>query len=157
MIEIERKFTVVGDFSQDVTYSQRIMQGYICVEQGRTVRVRIAGNQAFLTINGPTDKNLWSRYEFEQEIAATDAMELMKLCVTSIIYKERHYIHRGKHTWEVDVFHGNNEGLRIAEIELASKNEPFDKPSWVGKEITADQRYYNAMLSQKPYNQWEKE
>jgi CYTH domain-containing protein len=157
MIEIERKFTVTGDFLPEVAYSRRIMQGYICAGQERTVRVRIAGDEAFLTIKGPAGGNLWSRYEFEQQIAVADATELMKLCVTGIIDKERHYIRRGRHTWEVDVFHGNNEGLRIAEIELASEGEPFDKPSWVGEEVTGDPRYYNAVLSQEPYSQWKKE
>ncbi|MDR1644424.1 MAG: CYTH domain-containing protein [Tannerellaceae bacterium] len=157
MIEIERKFTVVGDFRAEAAYSRRIAQGYICADHERVVRVRIAGDEAFLTIKGPSDENHWSRYEFEQKIAPADAAELMKLCVAGIIDKTRHYIPGGKHLWEVDEFHGENEGLLIAEIELASENETFDRPSWLGEEVTSDPKYYNAMLSQQPYSRWEKE
>ncbi|MDR1555760.1 MAG: CYTH domain-containing protein [Tannerellaceae bacterium] len=156
MIEIERKFKVAGDFSEEVAYSRRITQGYICAGQGANVRVRISGEEAFLTIKGPSDEKLWSRYEFEQKIPLPDAVELMKLCVTGLIDKVRHYIPKGGHVWEVDVFYGDNEGLVIAEIELSSENETFDKPSWIGEEVTSDKRYYNSMLSQIPYNQWKK-
>jgi CYTH domain-containing protein len=154
MIEIERKFRVSGDFLGEVAYSRRITQGYICAEQGRSVRVRISGDEAFLTIKGPSDEKFRSRYEFEQKIPVADAVELMKLCATGIIDKVRHYIPKGEHIWEVDVFHGDNEGLVMAEIELQSEDETFDKPSWIGEEVTADRRYYNSMLSQIPYNQW---
>jgi CYTH domain-containing protein len=153
-IEIERKFIVVGDFYGEVEYTKRITQGYICASAERTVRVRIAGEEAFLTIKGPSGDTGWSRYEFEQKIALTDAEELLKLCVSGLIDKVRHYIPAGEHTWEVDVFKGDNEGLVIAEIELSSAHEPFDKPAWIGEEVTADKRYYNAMLSQWPYKQW---
>jgi CYTH domain-containing protein len=154
MIEIERKFLVTGDFSREVSHSRHIMQAYICAEQGRTVRVRLSGDEAFLTIKGPSDRKLWSRYEFEQKIPAADAAELMKLCATGVIDKVRHYIPQGKHVWEVDVFRGDNEGLAIAEIELEREDETFGKPSWIGEEVTADRRYYNSMLARIPYNQW---
>jgi CYTH domain-containing protein len=147
---------VAGDFYHEVAYTRRITQGYICAERERTVRVRIAGDEAFLTIKGPADEKLWSRYEFEQKIPVKEAEELMKLCVTGVIDKVRHYIPSGKHVWEVDVFHGENEGLVIAEIELEAENETFDAPSWLGSEVTDDKRYYNAVLSQTPYNQWKK-
>ncbi|MDR1344275.1 MAG: CYTH domain-containing protein [Tannerellaceae bacterium] len=154
MIEIERKFTVDGDFMPEVASSRRITQGYLCADEERTVRVRIAGDKAFLTIKGPSDEKLWSRYEFEQQINPGDAAELLKLCRTGVIDKVRHYIPRGKHTWEVDVFHGDNDGLVIAEIELASKDDDFDLPPWIGKEVTSDVRYYNVMLAQTPYKRW---
>ena len=153
-IETERKFTVTGDFLPYVRNSKHICQGYICAEKGRTVRVRIAGDDGFLTIKGPSNEKFWSRYEFEQKIALSDAKELMTLCVTGIIDKVRHYVPIGSHLWEVDVFHGENEGLVIAEIELSSEDEAFDRPEWIGKEVSLDRRYYNSMLSKYPYNQW---
>ncbi len=153
-IETERKFTVTGDFRKEVQSIKRIIQGYICADQGRTVRVRIAGEDGYLTIKGPSDEKFWSRYEFEQKIALADAQELMKLCVSGIIHKERHYIPAGEHMWEVDVFHGDNEGLVIAEIELQTEDEQFEIPAWVGEEVTSDRRYYNSMLSKTPYCKW---
>ena len=153
-IETERKFKVKGDFTKEVQCAKRIVQGYICADKGRTVRVRIAGEQAYLTIKGPSDEKFWSRYEFEQEIPLADAEELMKLCISGIIDKVRHYIPIGKHIWEVDVFHGENEGLIMAEIELSSENETFERPGWLGEEVSLDSRYYNSMLSKVPYSQW---
>ena len=110
-IEIERKFLVKGDFSKQVSKSERIMQGYICSQPGRTVRIRIRGEEGFLTIKGASDENGLSRYEFEQKIPPADAEELLKLCEPGIIDKVRNLVPVGKHTWEVDVFHGDNEGL----------------------------------------------
>ncbi|MDR1201761.1 MAG: CYTH domain-containing protein [Tannerellaceae bacterium] len=153
-IETERKFTVTGNFGKDIKSSKRITQGYICADQGRTVRVRIAGDDAFLTIKGPSDERFWSRYEFEQQIPLADGEELMKLCISGIIDKVRHYVPVGNHVWEVDIFHGDNEGLIIAEIELESEHETVEIPSWVGIEVTTDKRYYNSMLSKTPYSQW---
>ena len=146
-IEIERKFLVRGDFEKGVTYRKRIVQGYICAEKDRTVRVRKQGEECFLTIKGTSDKRGLSRYEFEQQIASTDADELLKLCLPGMIDKVRHWIPIGNHTWEVDVFQGKNKGLIIAEIELSSEDESFELPAWVGEEVTGDPRYYNAMLS----------
>ncbi len=153
-IETERKFLVKGDFSPYVQSAKRISQGYICADQGRTVRIRIAGEEGFLTIKGPSDEKFWSRYEFEQKIPLADAEELMKLCISGIIDKVRHYIPFGQHIWEVDVFHGENEGLVVAEIELSSENETFERPDWLGTEVSLDRRYYNSMLSKAPYSQW---
>lgn len=152
--EIERKFKICGDFRPFAVRSQRMVQGYICVTSGKTVRVRVAGDTAFLTIKGPSGANGWSRYEFEQEIPLADAEELLQLCEPGIIDKERFYIPAGQHTWEVDVFHGANEGLVVAEIELQSEEEIFEHPAWLGREVTGDQRYYNAMLSSCPYSRW---
>lgn len=152
--EIERKFLVEGDFSEKIFVSHRIVQGYICSEPGRTVRIRIRGEEGFITIKGPSDEKGLSRYEFEQRISLPDAEELLKLCEPGIIDKVRHLVHVGKNTWEVDVFHGENEGLVIAEIELFSEDEPFSTPEWLGKEVSGDRRYYNSMLAKLPYNKW---
>ncbi|RHU29309.1 CYTH domain-containing protein [Parabacteroides sp. TM07-1AC] len=154
--EIERKFIVKGDFSADVFDSQRIVQGYICSEPGRTVRVRIRGEKGFLTIKGPSDEKGLSRYEFEQEVPLADAEQLLKLCEPGAIDKVRHLVRAGKHIWEVDVFHGANEGLVMAEIELASEDEVFEKPEWIGEEVSGDRRYYNSMLTKEPYTGWAK-
>lgn len=152
--EIERKFLVSGDFNKDVYSCQRIVQGYICSQPGRTVRVRIRGGEGFLTIKGPSDDKGLSRYEFEQKILLTDAEQLLLLCEPGAIDKVRHLVHVGKHVWEVDVFHGANEGLVVAEVELASEDEFFEKPDWLGEEVTGDRRYYNSMLTKCPYTQW---
>ena len=154
--EIERKFIVKGDFSKEVCDSQRIVQGYICSQPGRTVRIRIRGEKGFLTIKGPSDDKGLSRYEFEQEIPLPDAEQLLTLCEPGAIDKVRHLVRVGKHTWEVDVFHGANEGLVMAEIELASEDEPFEKPDWIGEEVSGDRRYYHSMLTKEPYSQWTK-
>ena len=152
--EIERKFLVTGDFSRHVISAQRIVQGYICSQPGRTVRVRIRGEEGFLTIKGASDEKGLSRYEFEQKIPLADAEELLKLCEPGAIDKMRNLVPAGKHTWEIDVFHGENEGLILAEIELASEDEPFERPDWIGQEVSGDRRYYNSMLTKHPYKQW---
>ena len=152
--EIERKFLVTGDFSRQVTSAQRIVQGYICSQPGRTVRVRIRGEEGFLTIKGASDEKGLSRYEFEQKIPLADAEELLKLCEPGAIDKMRNLVPAGKHTWEIDVFHGENEGLILAEIVLASEDEPFERPDWIGQEVSGDRRYYNSMLTKHPYKQW---
>ena len=152
--EIERKFLDTGDFSRQVTSAQRIVQGYICSQPGRTVRVRIRGEEGFLTIKGASDEKGLSRYEFEQKIPLADAEELLKLCEPGAIDKMRNLVPAGKHTWEIDVFHGENEGLILAEIELASEDEPFERPDWIGQEVSGDRRYYNSMLTKHPYKQW---
>ncbi len=152
--EIERKFLVTGDFSRQVISAQRIVQGYICSQPGRTVRVRIRGEEGFLTIKGASDEKGLSRYEFEQKIPLADAEELLKLCEPGAIDKMRNLVPAGKHTWEIDVFHGENEGLILAEIELASEDEPFERPDWIGQEVSGDRRYYNSMLTTHPYKQW---
>lgn len=150
--EIERKFLVTGDFSADVFSSQHIVQGYICSAKGRTVRVRIRGEKGYLTIKGPSSDNGLSRFEFEREIPLSDAEQLMKLCEQGAIDKVRHLARVGTHVWEIDVFHGANEGLVMAEIELSSEDEPFELPAWAGKEVTGDRRFYNSMLTKHPFS-----
>lgn len=152
--EIERKFLVTGDFSREVYRAERIVQGYICSQPGRTVRVRIRGEEGFLTIKGPSTDDGLSRYEFERPLSLADAEDLFKLCEPGAIDKVRHLVRSGNHTWEVDVFHGANEGLILAEIELSSTGESFEKPDWIGKEVTGDRRYYNSMLTKHPYAEW---
>lgn len=152
--EIERKYLVAGDFRKEVTHSRRIKQGYISSQPGRTVRVRIAGDTGFLTIKGLSDEKGLSRYEFEQEIPLADAEALFGLCEPGVIDKTRHLVPYDNHTWEVDVFHGANEGLVLAEIELTSEDERFALPVWVGEEVSGDRRYYNSMLAKNPFGQW---
>ena len=153
-IEIERKFLVRSDYKPFATTHSRICQGYICAQSGRTVRVRLRDRQGFLTIKGPSPDGGLSRYEFEHEISETEAHELLKLSETPIIDKVRWLVPVGRHTFEVDEFHGDNEGLVVAEVELSHPDEPFDRPDWLGEEVTGDRRYYNAALTRRPYNTW---
>jgi CYTH domain-containing protein len=150
--EIERKFLVSGEFRQDSPESYRIMQGYICSDPDRTVRVRVRGDKGFLTIKGRGSEDGLSRYEWEKEIPVSEAFELMALCGSGVIDKTRYLVPFGKHTYEVDVFHGANEGLVLAEIELSDEQEAFEKPSWLGEEVTGDVRYYNSKLSLHPFS-----
>lgn len=148
-IEIERKFLVKGDFRPFVTKTEKIVQAYLCSTKERTVRVRIKGSQAFLTIKGAANPNGFSRLEFEYPIPVQDAEQILSLAQPGCIDKERHYIPVGKHLFEVDVFHGKHEGLIIAELELQSEDEAFERPQWLGEEVTGDVRYYNAYLAGK--------
>ena len=148
MLEIERKFLVVDDSYKQLSYgSFHIVQGYICSERGRTVRVRIRDERAYLTIKGPSENGGLSRYEFEREIPLEDGRQMMQLCEPGIIDKTRWLVKSGNHTFEVDEFHGANEGLVVAEVELAYEDEPFKKPDFIGKEVTGDRRYYNSELA----------
>lgn len=128
------------------------MQGYICSDPDRTVRVRVRGDKGFLTIKGRSSEDGLSRYEWEKEIPVSEAFELMALCGSGVIDKTRYLVPFGKHTYEVDVFHGANEGLVLAEIELSDEQEAFEKPSWLGEEVTGEVRYYNSMLSLHPFS-----
>lgn len=155
MLEIERKFLVKNlDFIALATAKNRIVQGYLNSTPERTVRVRIKGNKGFLTIKGKSNEAGTTRMEWEKEIDALDAEQLLTLCEKGAIDKIRHEIPVGNHTYEVDIFFGENEGLIMAEIELQSEDEAFEKPSWLGEEITSDKRYYNAYLSNNPYKTW---
>ena len=120
----------------------------------RTVRIRIKGEEGFLTIKGKGNESGTTRLEWETEIAVEDAKKLLPLCEKGVIDKTRYEILSGKHTYEVDVFTGENDGLIVAEIELEFENEAFEKPHWLGQEVTGDERYYNAYLSKKPYKSW---
>ena len=152
--EIERKFLVIGDFKQEAFAHSHIVQGYICAARGRTVRVRIRDDKGCLTIKGAADAQGIRRYEWEKEIPLDEARELMKLCVDGVIDKTRYLVRSGKHIFEVDEFHGDNTGLLMAEVELSAIDESFIKPSFIGKEVTGDVRYYNSQLMMHPYKEW---
>lgn len=152
MEEIERKFLVEStDFIKESTVNNRIVQGYLNSNPERTVRVRIKGNKGFLTIKGKGNENGTTRFEWEKEISLSEAEALLQLCESGIIDKIRYEIPLGKHTFEVDVFSGENQGLIIAEVELTFENEFFEQPNWLGKEVTGDKKYYNSHLSEHPF------
>ena len=154
-LEIERKFLVLDtSFKHEAFSSSHIRQGYICSGHGRTVRIRIRDTRAYITIKGPSLNGGLSRYEFEQEIPFADAEDLMLLCEPGIIDKTRWLVTSGRHTFEVDEFHGDNDGLVIAEVELGSEDEAFQKPAFIGQEVTGDRRYYNSHLRMHPYCLW---
>ena len=156
-LEIERKFLVLDDsYKCEAFAKSHIQQGYICSGQGRTVRVRIRDAYAYITIKGPSLDGGLSRYEFEQEIPLDDAKKLMTLCEPGIIDKVRWLVKSDKHTFEVDEFFGDNEGLVIAEVELSSPSEIPIIPHFIGKEVTGDRRYYNSQLRCHPYRTWKK-
>ena len=149
--EIERKFLVKGEF-KSLAYSQsHIVQGYISSAHGRTVRIRIRDEKGYLTIKGASNASGMSRYEWEKEIPFNEAQELMKLCEPGIIDKTRYLVKSGKHTFEVDDFYGENDGLILAEVELGSEDELYEKPSFIGEEVTGDVRYYNSNLMKHPF------
>ncbi|MDR0982896.1 MAG: CYTH domain-containing protein [Culturomica sp.] len=145
--EIERKFLVRGDFKSQATSSVNIRQGYLSSVPQRSVRVRIKGEKAFITVKGTSDISGVSRYEWEKEIPVNEASELLTLCEGIIIDKTRYYVPFKDHTFEVDEFHAPFKSLIIAEIELKSEDEPFEKPEWLGEEVTGNARYYNSQLS----------
>jgi CYTH domain-containing protein len=156
-MEIERKFLVNGDdYRRQAFASDRITQGYICSGHGRTVRVRLRGNCGYLTIKGPSLDGGLSRYEFEKEITLDEAHQLLKLCEPGVIDKTRYLVKSpdGRHTFEVDEFYGDNEGLVMAEIELGDETDTFDRPDWLGEEVTGDARYYNSRLKDHPFKTW---
>ncbi len=153
-IEIERKFLVTGDYKSLAVSHSRIIQGYICRERGRTVRVRLRDEQGYLTIKGPSFGGGLSRYEFEKEITKDEALSLLRLCEAGVIDKVRWLVPSGKHTFEVDEFFGDNAGLVVAEVELSSEGEPYERPAFLGEEVTGNRRYYNSSLISFPYRDW---
>lgn len=155
MIEIERKFLVTSDaFKSDALRKNQIAQGYLNSTPERTVRVRIKGNTGYLTIKGKSNETGLSRFEWEKEIPLAEAKALLLLCEKGIIEKIRYEVQVGKHLFEVDEFFGENEGLLLAEVELQSESEFFEKPNWLGNEVTQDQRYYNSYISKHPFTSW---
>jgi CYTH domain-containing protein len=154
MQEIERKFLVKStDFLKDLK-GFKIVQGYLSSDPERNVRVRIKEDLAFITIKGISNESGTTRFEWEKGIEVAEAEELLKLCLPGIIDKTRFEIPAGNHIFEVDVFEGENKGLIIAEVELKNENDPFDKPEWLGDEVTGDVRYYNSYLVSKPFLKW---
>jgi adenylate cyclase len=154
--EIERKFLVKGDFKKFASKATRIVQGYLSSVPERTVRVRIKGDKGFITIKGIGNTSGATRYEWEKEIPINEVEELLKICEPGVIDKTRYLVKVGDHTFEVDEFYGENNGLVLAEIELSSESEKFEKPEWLGEEVTGDTRFYNSMLMKNPYTKWEK-
>lgn len=153
--EIERKFLVTGDFKSVATNCTHIQQGYIASGNGRTVRVRIRDDKGYLTIKGPSKDGGLSRYEFEKEIPLSDAQDLMLICEPGIIDKHRYLVPVSDgHVWEIDEFHGDNDGLVMAEVELGGEDEAYEKPAFIGREVTGDRRFYNSHMRKNPYKLW---
>lgn len=155
MVEIERKFLVVSNvFKQKAFEKVEIKQGFLNTDPERTVRVRIRDEEAFLTVKGKSSRDGLSRFEWEKEINKREAENLLEICEPGKIEKTRYLVASGKFTFEVDEFHGENEGLCIAEVELETKNDTFFKPDWLGKEVTGEVKYYNSQISKNPYKTW---
>ena len=153
--EIERKFLVKGEAFKTETFKQtRITQGYLSSVPERTVRIRVKGDKGFITIKGIGNDSGASRFEWEKEIPSSEVMDLMKIAEPGVIDKTRYQVKQGNHTYEVDEFYGENQGLVVAEIELQSEDETFEKPEWLGEEVTGDVKYYNSMLMKNPYTKW---
>lgn len=156
-LEIERKFLVKSlAFKKEAFLQKTIKQGYLNSNKLRTVRIRITDDNAFLTIKGMSNASGTTRFEWEKEIDKQEAERLLLLCEPSIIDKKRYYVKNNHFTFEVDEFYGDNEGLIIAEIELNDENDFFEKPKWLGKEVTGKKKFYNAFLSNKPFLKWKK-
>ena len=154
-LEIERKFLVKGNFKSAANESIVIIQGYLSSSPERTVRVRTWDKKAFLTIKGKTNSTGTSRFEWEKEIPHEEALELLKICEPGIIHKTRFIVTiREKLAFEVDEFYDENEGLIMAEIELPNEDFPFEKPDWLGEEVTNDKRFYNSYLAKHPFKTW---
>ena len=154
-IEIERKFLVKNlNYKSESFEKKCIKQGYLNSNKNRTVRIRVSDDTGFITIKGKSNKNGISRFEWEKEIPATEAEELLLLCEPTIIEKTRYLIKVGYHTFEVDEFAGENSGLVVAEIELNAEDEVFEKPNWLSKEVTGDLKYYNSSISKLPFINW---
>ena len=155
MLEIERKFLVTSAAFKEVAQkATRITQGYLSTDPERTVRVRIKGEKGFLTIKGKSNDSGTTRVEVEEEIAVDKAQTLLSLCLPGVIDKTRYEYIAGNHTWEIDEFYRENEGLTIAEIELNAEEEDFTTPEWIGSEVTGDNKYYNSQLSENPFKNW---
>ena len=156
MQEIERKFLVLSEaFKNEAHKRTRIVQGFLNTNPERTVRVRIQGNDGFLTIKGKANKSGLTRFEWEKQIPLAEAESLLHLCEPGSIEKNRYEISVGEHIYEVDDFLGENKGLIVAEIELTSETESFQKPDWLGKEVTGDEKYYNSNLSKNSFKYWD--
>lgn len=155
MIEIERKFLVKSEeFKKNSFEKNEISQGYLNSNPERAVRVRIKGNQGYLTIKGKGNETGLSRFEWEKEIPVSEARLLLELCESGVISKTRYEVKFGNHIYEIDEFFGENEGLFLAELELQSESEFFEKPDWLGEEVTNNEKYYNSYLSKNPFNNW---
>lgn len=154
-LEIERKFLVKSDdYKQKASAQTRIVQGFLNTDPERTVRVRIKGDKGFLTVKGASNDSGTTRFEWETEISTAEAANLIDLCEPGILEKVRFEVPLGKHLYEVDEFLGENKGLVLAEVELNHEDEHFEKPDWLGEEVTGQIQYYNSQLSKRPYHNW---
>ncbi|MCR5076438.1 MAG: CYTH domain-containing protein [Prevotella sp.] len=153
-LEIERKFLVhkQTDWKHHASSCSHIQQGYFAAIN--TVRVRIRDDKGYLTIKGPSRNGGMTRYEFEKEISLQEAEQLMQLCEPGVVDKHRYIVEHAGHTFEIDEFHGDNAGLVMAEVELGSENEQFDKPDFIGQEVTGDRRFYNSHMRGNPFKLW---
>lgn len=154
LVEIERKFLVEGDYKAHATSHAHIAQGYLCADGKRTVRVRLRDDRGYLTVKGPSLDGGLSRFEWEKEITADEARLLLPLCLPGVVEKVRHLVPAGELTYEVDEFLGANAGLTVAEIELPTVDTPFERPDWLGREVTGSRRYYNSALTARPFCEW---
>lgn len=155
MLEIERKFLVKNNAFKEESFGQeRIIQGYLNSDPARTVRIRISGEQGFLTIKGLSNSGGTTRFEWEKEIDLKEAEALLALCEPGSINKMRYLVKAADKIFEIDEFFDQNEGLIIAEIELNAADEYFEKPNWLGREVTGDQKYYNSQLGKRPFSKW---
>jgi adenylate cyclase len=155
--EIEKKFLVKGEFKTAAAKQTRITQGYLSSVPERTVRVRVKGEKGFITIKGIGNASGASRYEWEKEISVQEAQDLMGICEPGVIDKTRFLVPASNGLkWEVDEFYGDNEGLTVAEIELPTEDTAFEKPIWLGEEVTGQVQYYNSMLMKNPFKNWSK-
>ncbi len=153
--EIERKFLVEGtEYIQEAFKKESIVQGFLSSVPERTVRIRKIDDAGWITVKGIGNSAGTTRFEWEKQISGQEAADLLELCEPGRIEKNRYYVKNGVHTFEVDKFEGINQGLVIAEIELHHEDESFEKPEWLGKEVTGITKYYNAALSKKPYSEW---
>tara|TARA_R110002073_G_scaffold279026_1_gene443056 strand:- start:331006 stop:331479 length:474 start_codon:yes stop_codon:yes gene_type:complete len=155
-LEIERKFLLNSDEFKNECYQKLIIkQGFLNSDKQRTVRVRISDNKSYITVKGPSNETGTSRFEWEKEISVNEGQQLLELCEEGLIEKVRYLVKCKNHIFEVDEFLGANEGLYIAEIELSNENESFDRPDWLGIEVTGDAKYYNSNLSKAPFRDWQ--
>ena len=154
--EIERKFLVLSDgYRKEAVRNEQIKQGFLSSVPERTVRIRKVDTRGWITVKGLGNASGTTRFEWEKEISGEEAGHLLEICEPGIIEKVRYYVQRGRHTFEVDEFSGENFGLVMAEIELHSESESFDRPEWLGEEVTGRVQYYNASLSKRPFSQWD--
>ena len=155
-LEIERKFLVKGDFKKEAFQALRVTQGYLSSVPERVVRVRVKGDKGFITVKGSVNASGVSRFEWEKEIPVEEARQLLELCEPGVIDKTRYLVRNtdGNHIWEVDEFHGDNDGLIVAEVELTGEDDLFAKPFWLGEEVTGDPKYFNSMLAKHPFKHW---
>lgn len=154
-VEIERKFLVKNnDFKKESYHKKNIQQGFLNSDKNRVVRIRIADDEAFISVKGKPNALGTTRFEWEKEIKKEDAEKLLLFCEPTLIEKTRYHVKKGNHVFEIDAFLGDNNGLIVAEIELNSENEIFEKPSWLGKEVTGIVKYHNSSLSKIPFKNW---